>query len=178
MTTGAFCNDGKLGIDVAATGVTTPAFSVGKRIALSDGSQWIYIKASAAALIYDALAIIDSTTAQPITSTLGLRGVAVGIAQQALTSGSYYWVLTANPTPPTAPSGVPDSTDNYKVKVLASCAVDAKLATTSTAGVLDDTTAGTVLRLDGIVLTDTNTTSVSSARTFRTAVAGITWGAV
>lgn len=178
MTTGAYANNGQLGIAVGEAGTTAPLFPVGTRVTLSDGSTWIYVKASATALIYDALAIIDSSTCQPITSTLGLRGVAVGIAQQALTSGSYYWVLTANPTPPTAPSGVPDSTDNYKVKVLASCAVDAKLATTATAGVLDDTTAGTVLRLDGIVLTDTNTASVSSARTFRTAVSGITWGAV
>lgn len=178
MTTAAYCNNGTLGVDVAATGVTTPAWTVGKRVTLSDGSTWIYVKASATCTQYDAVAIIDSSTCQPITSTIGLRGVAVGICQQALTSGSYYWVLTSNPTPPTAPSGVPDSTDNYKVRVLASCAVDAKLATTATAGALDDTTAGTVLRLDGIVLTDTNTASVSSARTFRTAVAGITWGAV
>ena len=178
MTTGAFVNTGMLGVNVAALGSTVPEWQIGSRVELSDGSEWIYVKASASALIYDALAIIDSSTCQPITSTLGLRGVAVGIAQQALTSGSHYWVLTANPTPPTAPSGVPDSTDNYKVKVLASCAVDAKLATTSTAGVLDDTTAGSVLRLDGIVLTDTNTASVSSARTFRTAISGITWGAV
>ena len=178
MTTSAFCNDGTLGVDVTATGVTTPAWTVGKRVTLSDGSTWIYVKASATVSQYDCVAIIDSTTVQGITSTIGLRGVAVGIAQQALTSGSYYWVLTSNPTPPTAPSGVPDSTDNYKVRVLASCAVDAKLATTSTAGALDDTTAGTVLRLDGITLTDTNTASVSSARTFRTAIAGISWGAI
>jgi hypothetical protein len=178
MTTGAFVNNGMIGVKVDATGVTTPEWQIGTRAKLSDGSEWIYIKASATALIYDALAIIDNATCQPITSTLGLRGVAVGIAQQALTSGSHYWVLTSNPTPPSAPAGVPDSTDNYKVKVLASCAVDAKLATTSTAGVLDDTTAGSVLRLDGIVLTDTNTASVSSARTFRTAIGGISWGAV
>ena len=178
MTTSAFCNDGTLGVDVTASGVTTPAWTVGKRVTLSDGSTWIYVKASATVNQYDCVAIIDSTTVQGITSTIGLRGVAVGIAQQALTSGSYYWVLTSNPTPPTAPSGVPDSTDNYKVKVLASCAIDAKLATTSTAGVLDDTTAGTVLRLDGITLTDTNTASVSSARTFRTAIGGISWGAI
>jgi hypothetical protein len=178
MTTGAFANDGRLGVNVAALGSTNPEWQIGTRVEMSDGSEWIYVRASATALIFDALAIIDSTTCQPITSTLGLRGVAVGIAQQALTSGLHYWVLTANPTPPTAPAGVPDSTDNYKVKVLASCAVDAKLATTSTAGVLDDTTAGTVCRLNGIVLTDTNTAAVSSARTFRTAASGITWDAV
>lgn len=178
MTTSAFVNNGQLGIDVTAAGVTTPAFNVGQRITLSDGSTWIYVKASATCNIYDALAIIDSTTCSGITSTLGLRGCAFGVAQQALTSGSYYWVLTSNPTPPTAPAGVPDSTDNYKVRTAASCAVDAKLATTATAGTLDDTTAGTVARMDGIVITDTNTTSTTSARNFRTAVGGVTFDAV
>jgi len=178
MTTSAYCNDGTLGVDVTATGVTTPAWPVGKRVTLSDGSTWIYVKASATVNQYDCVAIIDSATVQGMTSTIGLRGVAVGFAQQALTSGSYYWVLTSNPTPPSAPAGVPDSTDNYKVRVLASCAVDAKLATTSTAGALDDTTAGTVCRMNGIVITDTNTASVSSARTFRTAIGGVTWDAV
>ena len=178
MTTGAFVNTGRLGVNVAAAGVATPEWQIGTRVEMSDGSEWIYVKASATALIHDALAIIDNATCQPLTSTLGLRGVAVGIAQQALTADRHYWVLTSNPTPPAAPSGAPDATDNYKVKVLASCAVDAKLATTSTAGVLDDSTAAGTLRLDGIVLTDTNTASVSSARTFRTAINGIVWGAV
>lgn len=179
MTTNAFVADGTLGIDVSAAGVTTPAFQVGKRITLSDGSTWIYIKASATCNQYDCVAIIDSATCQGMTSTIGLRGVAVGFAAlQAMTSGSYYWVLTSNPTPPTAPAGVPDSTDNYKVRTAASCAVDAKLATTATAGTIDDTTAGTVCRLDGIVITDTNTTSTTSARTFRTAVGGVVWDAV
>jgi len=178
MTTGAFAANGQLGINVAAAGVTTPAFQVGMRTRLSDGSEWIYIKASATCNQYDCVAIIDNATCQGMTSTIDLRGVAVGFAQQALTSGSYYWVLTSNPTPPSAPSGVPDSTDNYKVRVAASCAVDAKLATTATAGTLDDTTAGTVARMDGIVITDTNTTSTTSARTFRTAVGGVSWDAV
>lgn len=178
MTSSAYCSDGTLGVDVTAAGVTTPGWSVGKRVTLSDGSTWMYVKASATCNQYDCVAIIDSATVQGMTSTIGLRGVAVGFAQQALTSGSYYWVLTSNPTPPTAPGGVPDSTDNYKVRTAASCAVDAKLATTATAGTLDDTTAGTVCRMDGIVITDTNTTSTTSARTFRTAVGGVTWDAV
>ena len=178
MTTGAFVNNGMLGVKVDVAGVQTPEWQIGSRVQLSDGSTWIYVKASATALLGDCLAIIDDATCQPITSTLGLRGFAVGIAQQALTADRHYWVLTSNPTPPAVVASVPATTDNYRVRVLAACAPDAKLATTATAGALDDTTAGTVLRLDGIVLTDTNTASVSSARTFRTAVGGITWGPV
>lgn len=176
MTTLSYVNNGILGIDVAAAGVTTPGFTVGTRCRMSDGSEWIYVKASATCNQYDALAITDNVTCAGLTTTLASTGVGVAVAQQALTSGSYYWVLTSNPTPPTAPAGVPDSTDNYKVRTAASCAVAAKLATTATAGTLDDTTAGSVLRIDGIFITDTNTTSTTSARTFRTAVSGMQIG--
>jgi hypothetical protein len=175
MTTGAFCNTGQIGVNVAALGATNPEWQLGTRIQLSDGSTWIYLRASAAALLGDCVAIIDSTTCQPMTSTLGLRGVAVGIAQQAFTSALHYWVLTSNPLAPIVTASAPDATDNYRVRVLASCNPDVRLATTATAGALDDTTAGTVARMNGIVLTDTNTASVSSARTFRTAVGGIGW---
>lgn len=175
MTTGSYVNDGTLGVETAATGVTTPAFTVGKRVTKSDGSVWMYVKASATCNIYDALGISDDATCAGLTSTLAATGVAVAFAQQALTSGSYYWVLLANPTPPAvASAGVPASTDNYKVRTAASCAVYAKLATTATAGTIDDTTAGTTYRLDNIIITDTNTTSTTSARTFRTSAHGVT----
>lgn len=173
MTTGSFVSNGMLGVDTAAAGVTAAAFTVGTRVRKSDGSEWIYVKASAACNIYDMLGISDNVTCAGLTTTLASTGVALAVAQQALTSGSFYWVLTANPTPPTAPAGVPDSTDNYKVRTAASCAVAAKLATTATAGTIDDTTAGSVLRIDNIVITDTNTTSTTSARTFRTSVGGM-----
>lgn len=174
MTTNAYAINGQLGIDVTAAGVTTPQFAVGTRVRLSDGSEWIYVKASATCNQYDMLGVSDDATCAGLTTTLASTGVALAVAQQALTSGSYYWVLTANPTPPAvASAGVPASTDNYKVRTAASCAVNAKLATTATAGTIDDTTAGTSLRIDNIVLTDTNTTSTTSARTFRTSVGGM-----
>lgn len=177
MTTGSYVNDGKLGIDTTDTGVTTPRWPVGTRCEKSDGSTWMYVKASATATIYDALGITDDATCAPLSSTVAANGTPVAFAQQALTSGSYYWVLLSNPTPPAvASAGVPVATDNYKVRVAASCAVNAKLATTATAGVLDDTTAGTTYRLDNIVITDTNTASTTSARTFRTSAYGVVIG--
>lgn len=174
MTTNAFPINGQLGVDVAATGVTTPQFAVGTRTRLSDGSEWMYVKASATCNQYDMLGISDDATCAGLTTTLAATGVALAVAQQALTSGSYYWVLTANPTPPAvASAGVPASTDNYKVRTAASCATYAKLASTATAGTVDDTTAGSVIRIDNIIITDTNTTSTTSARTFRTSVGGM-----
>jgi hypothetical protein len=70
----------------------------------------------------------------------------------------YVWMLIANPLAATT----------YKVRVAASCAIDAKLATTANAGTLDDTTAGTVMRCNGIVLTDSQPAGSSGSRTFRT----------
>lgn len=166
----AYVVSGELGVDVFAQvdDVTTPAHPVGKVVTLSDGTKWIYLKASATIAQYDACVSVDNATTQGLTSTLGLRGMAICIAQQEFVSGEYGWFLIANPLAVT----------DYKVNVAQSCAVDVKLATTATAGVLDDTTAGTVLRVDGIVLTDTNTTSTTSPRTFRTSHYPLGWGAV
>ena len=166
MTTNAFLVDGTLGVDVTVVGVTTPVWAVGKRVSLSDGSVWMYVKASATCNQYDMLGISDDATCAGLTTTLAATGVALAVAQQALTSGSYYWVLVANPTPPpVASAGVPASTDNYKVRTAASCATYAKLASTATAGTVDDVTTGSSIRIDNIIITDTNTTSTTSART-------------
>ena len=130
--------------------------------------EWIYLKASATIPQYAAVVSVDGTTTQGITSTLGLRGMAIAIAQQAYVADQYGWFLIANPLGNTT----------HKVRVAASCAPDAKLATTAYAGTLDDTTAGTVLRIDGIVLVDTQPAGSSGSRTFRTNNYPLTWGAV
>lgn len=166
----AYVISGQLGVDptLDITGTTTPQHVVGSRVRMSDGTEWVYLKASATIAQYDVCVSVDNATTQGITSTLGLRGMAICLAQQAFVSGEYGWFLVSNPL---------GSTD-YKVNTAASCTVDIKLATTATAGVLDDTTAGTVLRVDGVVLTDTNTTSTTSPRTFRTSHYPLSWGAV
>jgi hypothetical protein len=167
-----------MGIDVAAAAVTTPAFKPGARVVMSDGTEWIYcsIGTSVTIIQYAAYAIASAgnsnTAVVALTSTIGLRGCAIVIAQQAVTSDAsniqYAWFLMANPFGNTS----------YKVRVAASCAIDAKLATTANAGTLDDTTAGTVLRIDGIVLTDSQPAGSSGSRTFRTSGQPLGWGAV
>lgn len=154
----AYANDGKIGINVAADPTTTPDQKPGLTVTMDDGTKWIYLKASATITQYGCCVSVDGTTTQMTTSTLALRGMAHCIAQQAYTTGQYGWFLLANPLGVTT----------YKVRVAASCAIDAKLATTAFAGTLDDTTAGTVLRLDGYVLTDSQPSGSSGSRTFRT----------
>lgn len=171
----AYTNNPVIGVNVAAAPVTTPVFAVGTEVTQSDGTRWQYlaIPTSTAIRQYDVCAVVAATgTVNAITSTIGLKGYAIAIAQQAVSSDTsnvqYMWFLIANPL----------GTTGYKVRVAASCAIDAKLATTAFGGTLDDTTAGTVLRVDGIVLTDSQPAGSSGSRTFRTSNVPLGWGAV
>lgn len=170
----AYSVDGKIGVDVTAAAVTTPQWPVGTESKQNDGTKWVYVAVPTSTTIiqYGAYAISNGVAVAALTSTLGLRGFAIAIAQQAVTSDAnniqYVWMLIANPLANTT----------WKVRVALSCAVDAKLATTAFGGTLDDTTAGTVLRIDGIVLTDSQPSGSSGSRTFRTSSFPLGWGAV
>lgn len=170
--------DGDIGVNTGNAAVTTPIWPIGKTVTLNDGTIWRYcsIPTSTTIIQYAVYAIASGGNATgnvaALTSTIGLRGVSMCIAQQAVTSDAsnvqYMWFLLTNPRAETT----------YKVRVAASCAIDAKLATTANAGTLDDTTAGTVLRVDGIVLTDSQPAGSSGSRTFRTSSFPLGWGAV
>lgn len=167
-----------IGVDVTAAANTKPGFSLGMEVILNDGSKWKYLAIATSTTIVQygvyAIASLGNSrfTVAALTSTIGLRGCAIAIAQQAVTSDAsnvqYMWFLIANPAADTT----------YKVRVAASCAIDAKLASTAFAGTLDDTTAGTVMRLNGIVLTDSQPAGSSGSRTFRTNTYPLTWDAV
>lgn len=167
-----------MGVNVSAAASTTAGFPLGLEVQLDDGSKWKYLSIPTSTTIIQyavyAIASLGNTrhTVAALTSTIGLRGCAVAIAQQAVTSDAsnvqYMWFLIANPAAVTT----------YKVRVAASCAIDAKLATTANAGTLDDTTAGTVMRLNGIVLTDSQPSGSSGSRTFRTQTYPLGWDAV
>lgn len=169
----AYPIDGRIGLSVNDAPVTTPVWPVGMRTRLSDGSEWVYaaIPVSTTVRQYDCCGITGAASVVPVTSTIGLTGVGEVIAQQAVTSSTsvqYMWFLVSNTLGQTT----------YKVRVAASAAVSAKLATTAFAGTLDDTTAGTVQRVDGIVLTDSQPSGSSGSRTFRTATPGLMYDAV
>lgn len=170
----AFAIDSRIGLNVGDAPVTTPVWAVGQRSTMSDGTIWVYcaVPVSTSVRQYDCCGITGTASVVPVTSTIGLRGVGEVICQQTVTSDSvniqYLWMLAANPMANTT----------YKVRVALSCAIDAKLATTAFAGTLDDTTAGTVQRVDGIVLTDSQPAGSSGSRTFRTATPGLMFDAV
>lgn len=178
----AYTLGGQIGINIASTVGTTattnppvPKHPVGQIVELSDGTQWIYVAIpTGTAIVQYGVYVNEGATAGVVamTSTLALRGFAICISQQAVASDStnvqYCWMLLSNPLANTS----------YKVRVAASCAIDAKLASTAFGGTLDDTTAGTVLRIDGIVLTDSQPSGSSGSRTFRTSSFPLGWGAV
>lgn len=170
----AYSIDGKIGVNVSDAPVTTPVWPVGARTVLSDGSEWAYLSIGTSQAISQYMAVGGTTglLTVPLTSTNALTGVPIYIAQQAVTSNAsdeqYMWFLCANPL----------AASTYKVRVAASCAPNAKLATTANGGTLDDTTAGTVLRVDGIVITETQPSGSSGSRTFRTSTYPMGWGAV
>ncbi|MFM1816825.1 MAG: hypothetical protein RLZ98_3520 [Pseudomonadota bacterium] len=118
----------------------------------TDGTEWIYVKASGAITQYAAVGVKDTHTAYPLTSALAVRSDLVGFAQVAIASSYYGWVARRG--------------SNIKVKTKASALAAVQLWTTASAGVLDDATAAGALKIDGMVL-------VSNAGTAATGAAGI-----
>lgn len=139
----AFQTSGCLGVDFTAT-PTTAEFDLGTVVDGTDGSKWIYVKASAAITQYDCVAIDEDYNATPMTKALADAGHRPGFAQVAFASADYGWVALEG--------------SNISARLGASCAADVQLYTTAGAGILDDTAASqTAIR--GVVAVVLNTTS-------------------
>lgn len=139
------------GANTAAT-TTTKEHALGTMAEGSDGTKWIYVVSSGAITQYQAVGINEDYDAYSLTRTLAAQSDQVGFAQVAFGSGEYGWVAIKG--------------SNIKVRVKASCLADAQLYTTASAGVLDDASSTSALKIDGVVL-------VSSAGTAATGAAGI-----
>ena len=135
---------GPLGANYTLTS-TTQKFALGLKY-FDPGvvAEFEYVNASAAISQYDAVMITDSKTASQLTTTnAGAIPGAVGVAQVAIASGSYGWVLRRG--------GIKGG--GLKLNVLASCLKNVKLYTTATAGAIDDTATTLV---SGLQLTTDN----------------------
>ena len=119
------------------TPTTTADFKLGECVEGSDGTKWTYVQASGAIAQYDAVAIDENFQAAALTKALADAGQTVGVAQAAFTDDYYGWVALKG--------------TNISVNVLASCAADAQLYTTGTAGKLDDASTSQTA-IDGIVI--------------------------
>jgi len=129
--------DGKLGVKLTETiSVTADSrFDIGMQVPASDGADYVYTRAGGAVAAGDVVSILVDGTVAAITTTTASVGSAVGFAQTAIAAGSFGWVALRGP--------------NLQVNVLAACAPEVMLFTTSTAGHLDD---AYFKAFDGVVL--------------------------
>lgn len=140
----------RLGVKLSQTD-TTAQHRVGDVVDGNDGTQWMYVQASAAGTIsqYDCVAIQASATAAPITHALARAGNAVGVAQVAFATAEYGWVAING--------------NALTVNLLAAEAVGVTLYTTDTAGKLSDATAsGSAGTIFGLTLVTTASGSTAS----------------
>ena len=136
--------------DTMTTLLDGRGFSLGDRITDSSGKEFVFVRASAAIAQYDVCTFDEtySTVVAPITTTNGARGDLVGVAAVAIASGAYGWLQTTGPC---------------VMNVLASCAANVRLNTTSTAGSPDDDGTATTKQIQGIYLTTARGGSNGSA---------------
>jgi hypothetical protein len=150
----AYVTSGQIGVNLAetTTGTTTNGvdakFTLGQRVTATDGSEWLYVQAGEAITQYMWVSIDENFQAVKGTKTLADAGHGVGFAQVAFADNEFGWVAVNAP-------------GNITVRVAASCAADVQLYTTSTAGVLDDTSASQTL-IRGVVLVAAATTTASN----------------
>ena len=143
--------DGKLGVKLTETiSVTADSrFDIGMQVPASDGADYVYTRAGGTVAAGDVVSILVDGTVAAITTTTASVGSAVGFAQTAIAAGSFGWVALRGP--------------NLQVNVLAACAPEVMLFTTSTAGHLDDATV-TLGLVEG-VMTQAAATANATAHT-------------
>ncbi len=112
----------------------------GTRIAGTDGTEWLYVRAAGAIARYDYVTVDEAFKASAGTKAAVDSGHAVALAQAAFAEGGYGWVATA---------GLGAA---LKVNVLARCAADTALYTTARAGKLDDANSNQT-EIAGIAIT-------------------------
>jgi hypothetical protein len=117
-------------------GLTDEAF-------LHDNSKWVFVSASASITSYQLVAINSAGVALAATSALALAGQKCGVAQAAISSGSYGWVQVKG---------------NMTVNALQTCSSSTVLYTTGTAGAVDDTATSQV-KIANLTLNSNNATT-------------------
>lgn len=117
----------------------TPPFQLGTRIKGDAGKEYIFAKAGGSITGAGYVAWIDKTNSAVMLSTSNdAGGEMVGIAPAAMNSGDYGWFQVLGPC---------------SVRVLASCAANARLNTTATAGAVDDDGTAGSFPIPGLVIT-------------------------
>lgn len=140
-----------------------PPVAAGTVVYGTDETAWMYVLASSAIALNDVVMITSSNTAAPLSTSTGAFGALVGVAAGvAIPSASYGWVQRLGKC--------------VGLNVLNAAAPNVQLATTSTAGALDDSTATATKNINGIIITATNNagSAASIAGTLNWPVVGTT----
>jgi hypothetical protein len=118
------------------------------------GAEYVYVAASEAITQYQACSYDSAYAALKLTKTESDKLYGIGIAMSDIASASYGWLLISGPK------------TSY-VSSLASCAKEAALYTSATAGSLDDDATSTT-KILGIALTANNGTTTANVACFLT----------
>lgn len=133
-----------IGVDIlnprsAAEGSQGQSFGLGDRHVDHTGNEYVFVLAGVGGITANFVATIDEAYGAVMVSTSNdARGDLLGVAPATIAAGSSGWVQV---------KGV------CNVQVAASCAANARLNTTATAGQLDDDGTAGSFTCDGIFLT-------------------------
>lgn len=144
----SYPTDGTIGANFSVTS-TDAKFKPGTMVLGTDGTRWIYAKASATLTQYDCVVIDSSFKANAITSALCTEGASIAWPQVGVLTDEYFWGAMEGRT--------------INIRVAAACASNVALYTTATAGVLDDTAANCLINNVKIVTTQSSDTGLSGA---------------
>jgi hypothetical protein len=122
-----------------ATTVTQgKGFGLGDRVAGHDGKEYVFLLAGGAITAQDVVSWLPGTfSATSITTANSKRGQPCGVANAAVASASYFWGQVYGAT---------------TLNGLTSCAANARINTTTTAGSLDDDATTGAKQIQGAVL--------------------------
>lgn len=156
-----YATSGQLGVNLAAVYAASTAlypyvtdnqqFTLGQQITASDNSVWVYVKYGTGGstglgfvCVYD-----EDFLAVMMSNDAGALGDKIGVAPAAALVDNYGWLQIF---------GTCDA-----LQVLASCNPNVALASTTTAGALDDSVANPTKNITGVVLTTARAASQGNA---------------
>lgn len=158
----AYVLDGTIGVNpsavLAGTGSSSNEgnqFKLGQRVRMNDGQELMYVHASAAVVLYDAVGVDENFEAAPLTKAMADDAWVVGFSQVTVADNEFFWLHMEG--------------SNITARVATSCAADVALYTTSNAGILDDTSASQT-KIQGVTAVAAATSGTSPVEVIARAV--------
>lgn len=95
-----FVGEKQLGVNIA-NGDATAMHTLGSRVHMNDGSQYVYVKSINTCNLGDFVKIVlgDASAPFAVTPTTAATDQAVGVAQIAISAGAFGWILVKGKMP-------------------------------------------------------------------------------